>query len=73
MPGSEHVGDDADGLDADRVGVDLRLGESGFVVFEPQQEGVLEGEAFDRCADGGPEEEDPAAAVVSKYCDVVSV
>lgn len=73
MPGCEHVGGDSDGLDADRVGVDLGLGEGGFVVLEPEQEGVLEGEAFDRCADGGPEEEDPAAAVVSKYCDVVSV
>jgi len=65
VPGSEHVGHDTHGLDADRVGVDLGLGEGGFVVLEPKQEGVLEGEAFDCCAYWRPEEKDPTVAGIS--------
>lgn len=65
VPSCEHVGYDADGLDSDWVGVDLSLREGVFVVFEPEEEGVLEGEGFDCCANWGPEEEDPAVCVRS--------
>lgn len=36
VPGGEHVGHDADRLNADRIGVDLCLAESGLVILEPE-------------------------------------
>ena len=42
------------------VSVDLDLGEFVVIVLEPEEEAVLEGEAFGAGTDGGPEEQNPA-------------
>lgn len=65
MPGSKHVSYDTNGLDTERISVDLCLRESVFVMFQPEEEAVLKWKALDSCTHWRPEEEDPAAPPVS--------
>jgi hypothetical protein len=53
-------------LHAERIGVDLDLGEFVVVVLEPEKEAVLERETFGGGADRGPEEENPADTTLAR-------
>jgi hypothetical protein len=62
VPCGNHVCQDADCLDTERISVDLNLGELVIVVLQPEEEAVLEREPFGTGADGRPEKENPASA-----------
>jgi hypothetical protein len=47
------LGDYGYSLDAEGVGVDLRLGEAFLVIFQPQEEHALEREGFEHAAENG--------------------
>lgn len=71
MPCCEHICQDTDGLHTEGISVDLDLGEFVVIVLEPQEEAVLEGEAFGTGADGGPEEQNPADMKLEKITDAI--
>lgn len=55
MPRGQHVGCDSNGLHAERIRVYLALGEVRRLVFEPDEEVVLDGVGFEGGADRRPE------------------
>lgn len=58
-------------MNTEGISVDLDLGEFVVIVLEPQEEAVLEGEAFGTGADGGPEEQNPADMKLEKITDAI--
>lgn len=65
MPSCEHIRYNADGLDTERIGIDLGLSEMVGMILEPEKKVVLEGEGFNGGADWGPEEKNPTSLNVS--------
>lgn len=66
MPSCEHVCYNADGLDTERISVDLGLSKMVGMVLEPEKEVVLEGESFNGGANRGPEEQNPTSPKFSR-------
>ena len=71
MPCCKHIGQDTDGLHTEGISVDLDLGEFVVIVLEPQEEAVLEGEAFSTGTDGRPEEQNPTGTTLEKITDAI--
>lgn len=65
VPCGNHVCQDTNSLDTERVRVDLGLRELVVVVLEPEEEAVLKRESFGAGADGRPEEKNPAGTYIS--------
>lgn len=61
---SSDLGDDCDGLDAERVSVYSGLGEALFVVLQPEEKHALEGKGFEHGANDRKGGKDVAVEVL---------